>query len=152
MISTAPWYQNLTLWTALTAWVVAQTAKMAQTYARTRRVDFRALVSTGGMPSAHTAMVCGLATAVGLEFGFGSTLFVIALAFASVVMFDAQSVRRAAGLQAQLLNQIVDELFQNHKLSEKKLAELLGHTRLEVFAGMLTGILTALLFDTFFNA
>ncbi len=103
------------------------------------------------MPSAHTAMVCGLATAVGLEFGFGHTIFVITLVFAAVVMFDAQSVRRAAGLQAQLLNQIVDELFRNHELAEKKLAELLGHTRIEVFAGMLTGILTALLFDTFFG-
>ena len=60
-----------------------------------------------------------------------------------VVMFDAQSVRKAAGEQAALLNQIVDELLHEHHLSENKLKELLGHTRLEVFMGMLTGIATA---------
>jgi acid phosphatase family membrane protein YuiD len=58
-------------------------------------------------------------------------------------MFDAQSVRAAAGQQARLLNQIVDELLHEHHLSEKKLKELLGHTRLEVLMGMFTGIATA---------
>ena len=60
-------------------------------------------------------------------------------------MFDAQSVRQAAGRQARLLNQIVQELFKEHHLSQQKLAELLGHTRLEVFGGLLTGILVAVL-------
>ena len=69
----------------------------------------------------------------------------VALAFAIVVMFDAATVRRAAGVQARLLNEIVDELFKEHHLSERKLAELLGHTRLEVFMGMVTGILVAML-------
>jgi len=138
------WYQNIAIWSALAAWMVAQTMKMLVTFVETRRIDFSALLSTGGMPSAHSAMVCGLATAVGIEAGFGTPLFATTLAFAIVVMFDAQSVRRAAGLQARLLNQIVDELFRNHKFSEEKLAELLGHTRLEVFLGMISGILVAL--------
>jgi hypothetical protein len=72
-------------------------------------------------------------------------LFAITLAFAIVVMFDAQSVRRAAGQQARLLNQMVEELFKEHHLSKQKLAEFLGHTRLEVFAGMTLGVLTALI-------
>ena len=55
-------------------------------------------------------------------------------------MFDAQSVRKAAGEQAKLLNQIVDELLHEHHLSEQKLKELLGHTRLEVLGGLLSGI------------
>ena len=54
-------------------------------------------------------------------------------------------MRRSAGLQARLLNEIVDELFKEHHFSERKLVELLGHTRLEVFMGMLIGILVALL-------
>jgi acid phosphatase family membrane protein YuiD len=97
------------------------------------------------MPSAHTAMVSALATSVGLREGFRSSVFALALAFAAVVMFDAQSVRRAAGQQARLLNQIVEELFKTHHLSETKLAELLGHTRVEVFVGMLMGVGVALL-------
>lgn len=111
---------------------------------RIKRVDFRIFVSTGGMPSAHSSLVSGLAASVGLQSGFGSPVFAVAAIFASVVMFDAQSVRRAAGEQAQVLNQIVDELFSKHTLSEKKLVELLGHTRLEVLFGMLTGIGVAL--------
>lgn len=138
------WYQNSAIWVALASWLVAQSIKMLVTFIEIRKLDFSTLVSTGGMPSAHSAMVCGLATSVGLQAGFGTPLFAMTLAFAIVVMFDAQSVRRAAGLQAKLLNQIVDELFRNHNLSEQKLAELLGHTRLEVFLGMLTGILVAL--------
>ena len=67
------------------------------------------------------------------------------LAFALITMFDASTVRRAAGLQAGLLNEMVDELFKEHRFSERKLAELLGHTRLEVFVGMVLGILIALL-------
>jgi len=63
-----------------------------------------------------------------------------------VVMFDAQGVRRAAGLQARVLNQIVDELMKQHHLPKReKLAELLGHSRHEVFAGLILGVLTALI-------
>ncbi len=143
-----PWYTNISLWTAVVSWLVAQSVKMLQTFIHTRRVDFRTLVSTGGMPSAHSALVCGLATSVGLRSGFGSPLFAVTAILAGVVMFDAQSVRRAAGMQAQILNQMVDELFKEHHLSENRLAELLGHTRLEVFFGMVTGIVVGLFLHT----
>jgi len=117
-----------------------------------RRLDFRYLASTGGMPSAHTSLVSALTTAIGLTEGFYSPLFALSFVFASVVMFDAQTVRAAAGKQARLLNQIVDEMFKEHHLSENKLKELLGHTRLEVFFGMLTGIATTLALFRFFPA
>jgi acid phosphatase family membrane protein YuiD len=82
---------------------------------------------------------------VGIQNGFGSTLFVITLAFAVVVMFDASTVRRATGQQARLLNQIVDQIFKEHHLSTQKLREILGHTRTEVFAGMIVGIASGVL-------
>ena len=131
-------------WAALSGWLVAQTMKMISCLIESRRLDFSYMVSTGGMPSAHSAMVCALATSLGLCEGFDSSLFALGCAFSIVVMFDAQSVRKAAGEQAKLLNQIVDELLHEHHLSENKLKELLGHTRLEVFMGMITGIITAL--------
>ena len=134
-------------WAALFGWLIAQGIKMICSLLQTRRLDFSYMVSTGGMPSAHSAMVCSLATSLGLCQGFDSAIFSLGIAFALVVMFDAQSVRAAAGEQASLLNQIVDELLHEHHLSEKKLKELLGHTRMEVFMGMLTGIATA--FATF---
>ena len=135
---------NVGFWCAISAWTFAQSIKLTTRFIRTREIDFRLLVSTGGMPSAHTAMACALATSIGIQSGFGSPLFALALAFASVIMFDAQSVRRAAGLQARLLNQIVQELFKEHHLSRQKLAEVLWHTRLEVAAGLVTGVAVAL--------
>lgn len=137
-------------WSAIAAWTVAQCTKMVCGFLETKRLDFHYLVSTGGMPSAHSASVAGLATSVGMLEGFGSPVFVVAFGFALITMFDASTVRRAAGLQASLLNQIVDELFKEHHLSEKKLAELLGHTRLEVLMGACVGILTGMLVTTKF--
>jgi acid phosphatase family membrane protein YuiD len=127
------------------AWVLAQGTKMMIALARTRRVDFSYLASTGGMPSAHSASVSALAASVGISSGYGTPVFAASLCFAVVVMFDAATVRRATGAQARLLNDIIDEMFVEHHLSQRKLAELLGHTRLEVFMGMIIGVLVAVL-------
>ncbi len=130
---------------AVLSWLVAQLIKFSTEVVKSRKMDFTYFVSTGGMPSAHSASVCGLATNIGIRTGFHSPLFALAFLFAMIVMFDAQSVRRAAGEQAKILNQIVDEVLHQHHLSHTKLAELLGHTRLEVFAGMLVGIVVGIL-------
>ena len=130
-------------WAALSGWFLAQLIKMISCFIRSGKLDFSYLMSTGGMPSAHTSLVCSLATSSGLHEGFSTAYFAIVVCFASVVMFDAQSVRKAAGEQAKLLNQIVDELLHEHHLSEQKLKELLGHTRLEVLGGLISGIAAA---------
>ena len=137
---TMPWF-----WSCFLGWTIAQTIKMATVLIRTRRIDFRYLLSTGGMPSAHSAMVCGLCTSIGLTEGFDSPVAMLASGFAAITMFDAAVVRRAAGHQASILNQIIEELFKQHTLSQTRLKELLGHTRGEVFAGMGVGIATAYL-------
>lgn len=137
-------FHNASIWIGILAWLVAQGIKFTRNWVKTREIDFRFFVSTGGMPSAHSAAVCALATSIGIRAGWGSPIFAVALGFAIIVMFDAQSVRRAAGQQARILNQIVAELFKEHHLSTQKLAELLGHTRLEVAGGLLLGVLCAL--------
>ncbi len=147
MNDTSIW-NNVYLAAAVLGWLTAQCIKMLTTLIRTKKLDLRYLMSTGGMPSAHSAFACALATSVGMNQGFDSAIFAVAAAFASVVMFDAQSVRRAAGKQAAILNQIVAELFTHRHFSEEKLAELLGHTRLEVFFGLLTGVIVAILVHT----
>lgn len=136
---------NPTFWSALCGWLLAQFTKMICFFVRTRHINFGYLVSTGGMPSAHSTMASALVTSVAIRNGMDSALFALALAFAMVIMFDAQSVRRAAGMQARILNRIVDEMVKTHRLPSVKLSELLGHTRLEVLMGMIMGILTALL-------
>ena len=135
-----PWF-----WSAFGAWTLAQAVKMLNGLVKTRRLNIRFLVSTGGMPSAHSAMVCALATSIGLTEGFHQAVTMMACAFAAITMFDAAVVRRAAGQQAKILNQMLDEMFSKHHISERRLKELLGHTRLEVFVGMLVGILCAIL-------
>ena len=130
-------------WAALIGWFIAQLIKMISCFLRSGKLDFSYLLSTGGMPSAHSSMACSLAISIGLYEGFSSVSFTIGAAFSAVVMFDAQSVRKAAGEQAKILNQILDELLYEHHLSEKKLKELLGHTRLEVLGGLLTGFVSA---------
>ena len=145
VIATAqPWYTNTTIWIVIAGWTAAQFVKFITALAREGRIDFTYFMSTGGMPSAHSASVGALATSVGIRSGFDSTVFATALLFACIVMFDAQSVRRAADHQAKLLNQIVDELLKDHHLSQEKLAELLGHTRIEVFMGMLLGVVVGI--------
>ena len=139
-LMTTPWF-----WSSFTGWTLAQLIKMTTGLVKTGQIDFQYLLSTGGMPSAHSAMVCGLCTSIGLTEGFDAPISMLAAGFAAITMFDAASVRRAAGHQARVLNQMIDELFKQHKLKQTRLKELLGHTRKEVFAGMALGIAVAVI-------
>ncbi len=122
------------------AWAIAQILKVMIELIWKHRLDLSLLTSAGGMPSSHSATVCALATAVALSEGVSSSLFAMCVVLAVVVMYDAAGVRRAAGIQARILNQIIDELFQGHPISETRLRELLGHTPVEVAAGLALGI------------
>ena len=139
-LMTTPWF-----WSSFVGWTLAQLIKMSVGLVKTGQIDFRYLLSTGGMPSAHSAMVCGLCTSIGLTEGFDAPVSMLAAGFAAITMFDAASVRRAAGHQARVLNQMIDELFKQHKLKQTRLKELLGHTRKEVFVGMALGIAVAVI-------
>lgn len=131
---------------SLGAWFIAQFIKFVHTLISYKKIDFRKFFSAGGMPSAHTALVSCLSTEVGLVEGFNSTMFSLSVIFSMIVMYDAAGVRHAAGKQAQILNRLVEDYYRNHTISEKRLKELLGHTPIEVFFGMLLGISFAILF------
>lgn len=134
---------NKILMTTLSAWLIAQTIKVFIGVFREKKFDFRWFVGTGGMPSSHTAGAACLATAVGLDVGFQSVYFALAAAFALVVMFDAQGVRRAAGKQARILNKITEDLYWRGRTNEERLRELIGHTPIEVIMGFLLGVTIA---------
>lgn len=136
---------NISLVAAVASWFVAQAIKLLTFLIRERKFDFGFLFRLGGMPSSHTAASAACALSVGLRSGFGSTPFAVAMGLLMLIMVDAQSVRRAAGVQARLLNQMAEEFYRNHKFSPEKLVEFLGHTRMEVFMGALLGIGIALL-------
>jgi len=128
---------------AIIAMVTVQLFKFFFWWARYRKLDFTRLVGTGGMPSAHAATVTALTVSVGMDAGWSSTLFGAVAFFSLVIMYDATGIRRAAGRQAQILNRMLDELKDYHKLEPIRLKELLGHTPLEVFVGAAYGMLIA---------
>jgi uncharacterized protein len=137
-------FNNHVLWVSFIACILAQAFKLILELAKHGKVNFHALVETGGMPSAHSALVTALAMGVGQTAGWVSNEFAIACIFAIIVMYDAAGVRQAAGKQARILNQIVDELFQEHHgFNEDRLKELLGHTPIQVFAGCALGVLVS---------
>ncbi|HEY9656329.1 MAG TPA: divergent PAP2 family protein [Crinalium sp.] len=132
---------NQVLLVALIACLIAQAMKLVVEFAKQHKVNLRVLVETGGMPSAHSALVAALATGVGQTSGWASPEFAIAVLFAVIVMYDAAGVRQAAGKQARILNQIIDEFFQeDQQFNEARLKELLGHTPVQVIAGLVLGV------------
>ena len=137
---------NRVLWAAVGAWVVAQVLKTARALWLTRKLNLNYMVSSGGMPSSHSALVTGLATAVGRVDGLRSTSFALAAVLAGVVMYDAAGVRLAVSKQARILNIMVDDFFHERGLNEQRLHELIGHTPVQVFAGALVGIIFGILF------
>ena len=134
--------RNQLLWTALAASTSAQIIKVLLILIFERKWQPLRVLETGGMPSSHTASVAALSTACGLEFGFDSPFFALSAIFGMIVMYDATGIRRASGMQAELLNDLVAELRQllTEGFAPKPLKELLGHTYLEVFVGLLLGI------------
>ena len=132
------------IFVAFSGIILAQTVKFILHIIMKRSLDLRHLITTGGMPSSHSAGVMGLSTSVGLIRGFDSIEFAIALGYAFIVMYDAAGVRRAAGKQAACLNKIIMDLYKQD-LAEAggKLKELLGHTPIQVFAGAIFGVLYA---------
>jgi acid phosphatase family membrane protein YuiD len=137
------WLPNQALFSWLLACCIAQGIKIMLGVIRLKRFDFQWLFGTGGMPSTHAAGVSALSTAVGFEAGFTSPLFAMSVAFTIVTVFDAQGVRRWSGRQAQVLNKMMEDMYFKRRIQEQRVKELLGHTPLEVLAGMGVGVATA---------
>lgn len=134
-------FGNLILVLSGLAWATAQVLKVIVVLIQRKRLDWRLIMSSGGMPSSHSAFVCACASATGQLYGYSSPLFAIATVLAMVVMYDASNVRRAAGEQAKILNYIMEHWMEMRPANmTKELKELLGHTPIQVFAGAILGI------------
>ncbi len=138
---------NTLFMSAVTGWFVAQILKTA-IHMYFFGFNAERLVGSGGMPSSHSATVCALATAAGYQYGGGSFQFAITAIFAIVVMYDAIGVRRETGLQAQVINEMMDffKTMGQPVSYEEKLKEFVGHTPMQVLVGAILGILIALLY------
>ena len=128
------------------SWILAQLIKVPVEYLRYKRWDWTLLLNAGGMPSSHSALITAVATSIGLNVGWDSPMFALALAMSGIVVYDATGVRRQAGLHAERINQIVRELLHLKKLEEDQvsyLREIIGHTPGEAVAGVFFGIVIA---------
>lgn len=140
---------------AILGMLIAQFVKVPIHFITSREIDWRLMLSTGGMPSSHSSMIISLTTAIGLTSGIDSNAFAISVIFSSIVIYDATGVRRQAGFHAEILNKLVADFNRlleaikdpdvENMESQKRLKELLGHKPLEVFFGIITGILVGFL-------
>ena len=149
-------FSNRVLFAAVLGWFLAQSSKMLLTLILKRKFSVERLWGAGGMPSAHSAMVCALTISTARFTGVSSPAFALAVMFAFVTMYDAMGVRREAGEHARLLNKYLNQIenenadedgdgVPDREIDEIDLKEYIGHTPLEVLGGVLLGILVGVL-------
>jgi uncharacterized protein len=146
-------FANPVFLSAISSWLIAQILKSCIMLFRNRPRSAREILlnilwTTGGMPSSHSAVVAALATSAAFVEGPGSTLFFVTLFYAMLTFRDALGVRRAAGAQAKVLNQLIRDLSTRFRIHAKPVKEIHGHTISEVFLGALLGFFIAVAFCT----
>ena len=138
---------NPFLITGVSSWFFAQVIKTIIHCAMTKKFEWERLIGDGGMPSGHSATVTSLAMMCGLVYGTGSHEFAVTFILAIIVCHDATGVRLETGKQAVIINELMETI---HILTEKakpeeKLKEFVGHTPIQVIAGVLIGIINAVI-------
>ena len=136
-------FRNKIIIIAFITWVVNQSLKLIVFYITEKKWDMRRFVGAGGMPSTHSALSVCVAITIGLKEGWDSPLFALAIVIAFIIMADAAGVRRETGEQAKVLNKIILEFFEERKIRDKNLKELVGHTPFEVIMGAFIGVIMA---------
>ncbi|MBN1188556.1 MAG: divergent PAP2 family protein [Dehalococcoidales bacterium] len=136
---------NRILVISLIAWAIAQVLKVILVFIQERRIAWHFFITSGGMPSSHTATVCALATAIAMTEGVASIYFSISAVLAIIVMYDAAGVRQSVGQHSAVLNRMLKEIsFKTSRAElQKNLREFVGHTPLQVMIGALLGIFIA---------
>ena len=142
---------NPILTVALLAWFVAQVLKTLINFILLGKFHLERMWGDGGMPSAHSATVCAMVIATARSEGFSSAIFAVAAVVAIITMHDAMGVRRETGEQAKVLNKMIEQWIDVTEknapfLQNMHLKEMVGHTPLQVVAGVLLGSLVGFLF------
>ena len=136
-------FQNPVFLSSVIAWGLAQIIKVPIECFRSGRMNWALLLSSGGMPSSHSALMVGATYGAGLFIGFDSAVFAVIFPITMIVIYDATGVRRQAGFHAEKINLLIRELLSGDFKAEKKLREVLGHTPLEALFGVLLGLVVA---------
>ena len=142
---------NQILTASLLSWFIAQVLKTIINFILLGKFQLERMWGDGGMPSAHSATVCAMVIATARSEGFGSAIFAVAAVVAIITMHDAMGVRRETGEQAKVLNKMIEQWIDVTEknapfLQNMHLKEMVGHTPLQVVAGVLLGSLVGFLF------
>ena len=142
---------NEILSVSLLGWFTAQVLKTIINFILLGKFQLERMWGDGGMPSAHSATVCAMVIATARSEGIASPIFAIASVLAIITMHDAMGVRYETGEQAKVLNQMIEQWID---VSEKNapllqnlhLKEMVGHTPLQVVAGVVVGVVVGFLY------
>ena len=143
------WFMDLItnpfLLTALSSWFIAQVLKTIIHPIVHKKLDLLRLMGDGGMPSGHSATVSSLAVVSALMYGTHSFEFAVCLVLAIIVCHDAMGVRLETGKQAMVINELIEafEALTSGDITDMDLKEFVGHTPIQVLAGILVGALNA---------
>jgi acid phosphatase family membrane protein YuiD len=137
--------QNKVLIATMLGFLIAQVLKIPTEYLRSRRWMWAMFFAAGGMPSSHSALMVAATLSIGLYHGFDNPIFALGVAITMIVAHDASGVRRQAGMHAERINVLFEELLKGHMWDENDLREVIGHTPLEVVGGILLGLLVAII-------
>ena len=139
---------NITFWSAVIALCLAQGVKPVLHLLLGKGWDWGMIITTGGMPSSHTALVTAITASVAITEGLGSPVFTVSLALSLIVMIDALTVRYETGKQAEILNEwseYFQKLHKNGPFEQDTLKTMVGHSFLQVAAGLLLGVATGII-------
>lgn len=125
------------LLTPFLTWLVAGVIKFSINSFKTKQLAF-SLIGYGGLPSNHSAIVSSMATLIALKEGIGHPAFGVAITLAFIVMLDANSLRWQVGKHAVTINKLAAKAKSHQDLRER-----MGHSRIEIAAGILVGIAVA---------
>lgn len=136
---------NRFLIVGVSSWAIAQVLKVFIHAGIYKKLEWERLFGDGGMPSGHSATVTSVAAMGALAYGLGSFEFAITAILAIIVCHDAMGVRRETGKQAVIIIEMIEllEAMTKKDLPEAKLKEFVGHTPLQVAAGIIIGIANA---------
>lgn len=135
---------------AVLGWFIAQALKVIFVLIKDKHFDIRRMIGSGGMPSSHSAFVMAMTTATAYECGISSPIFAVCVVVAFVVMYDASGVRRETGRQAEILNDIIENIGKDTpEVMGKRLKELIGHTPFEVAVGAILGVVIGIITHIF---
>ena len=128
---------------AILAGACAQFIKVLSFLILEKRVNYRRFVQTDGAPNMHSAAFSGLAVAVGFSVGFDSLAFALAVCVTAIIMVDTMNVKNATSRHAEAILLIMDRVRKKTPATQERNSRL-SYTPLDVFTGMVLGVLVAL--------